>query len=118
MTDLSKVIPHLLLATSVPAFSLGYAQDAPEAAANPTVNCASRPGERIHCAADTTAGVALVRSTGESACLLGKTWGYDNAGIWVSDGCSGEFVVGHATPVPPEKEKQKSPEYVPNAGFL
>jgi len=36
----------------------------------------------------------LLRSTGESSCLLGKTWGYDDAGIWVFDGCGGEFAVG------------------------
>ena len=29
------------------------------------------------------------RSSGESPCLLGKTWGYDDKGVWVSDGCSG-----------------------------
>jgi len=59
-----------------------------------TVACSSQAGERQHCAADTSAGVALQNSTGTGACLLGKTWGYDDAGIWVSDGCSGEFVLG------------------------
>ena len=41
------------------------------------VVCSSRPGERIHCDADSSAGVVLLRSTGESACLLGRNWGYD-----------------------------------------
>jgi predicted porin len=36
----------------------------------------------------------LLRSTGESSCLLGKTWGYDDAGVWVFDGCGGEFALG------------------------
>ena len=40
------------------------------------------------------AGVALLRSTGESSCLLGKTWGYDDAGIWVFDGCGGRICGG------------------------
>jgi len=31
-----------------------------------------------------------VTSTGPTACLLGKTWGYDDTGIWVSDGCSAD----------------------------
>lgn len=85
-----------------------------------TVVCTSTPGSRNHCPADTSAGVALVKSTGEAACLLGKTWGYDNQGVWVSEGCSGEFVIGTATPQDIEKTevKQKTPEYVPNAGFL
>jgi predicted porin len=58
------------------------------------ISCVSKPGERQVCAADTAAGVALLRSTGDASCLLGRTWGYDNAGIWVSDGCGGEFAVG------------------------
>ena len=61
----------------------------------PTViTCTSTKGERQVCKADTTAGVALLRSTGESNCLLGNTWGYDSAGVWVSDGCGGEFALG------------------------
>ena len=62
-----------------------------------TVACSSKVGERQHCAADTSAGVALQKSTGTGECLLGKTWGYDDAGIWVSDGCGGEFVLGQTT---------------------
>ena len=54
-------------------------------------------------------------SSGNTSCLLGKTWGYDDTGIWVSDGCSGEFVQGHATEQP---EKKKPMEHIPNQGFL
>ena len=86
----------------------------------PHVECRSKPGERIHCNADTSKGVVLARSTGAAPCLLGKTWGYDDQGVWVSDGCSAVFVVGRpageetsSAPV-----KQKAPSYVPNAGFL
>jgi hypothetical protein len=55
---------------------------------------------------------------GASACLLGKTWGYDDKKVWVADGCSAEFIVGPKTPIAerPAPEK-KGPEYVPNAGF-
>ena len=61
----------------------------------PTViTCASTNGERQVCKADTTAGVALLRSTNGPNCLLGNTWGYDSAGVWVSNGCGGEFAVG------------------------
>ena len=59
-----------------------------------TVTCSSKTGERQVCPADTAAGVALLRSTGPAACLLGKTWGYDDKGIWVFDGCGGEFGLG------------------------
>jgi hypothetical protein len=86
--------------------------------AQPTrVSCSSAPGTREHCAADTSSGVVLARSTGEAACLLGKTWGYDDTGIWVSDGCSAEFVVaGQPNAQPPQKTKPF--EHIPNVGFL
>ncbi len=85
-----------------------------------TLTCTSQTGERQHCAADTSKGVVLARSTGEAPCLLGKTWGYDDSGIWVADGCSAEFVVGQASQeatVQTEPER-KPPAYIPNAGFL
>ena len=69
-------------------------QPTPTSAPQGVLICASQPGERTHCPADTSAGVVLVRSTGAAPCLLGKTWGYDDTGIWVSDGCGGEFVAG------------------------
>ena len=65
---------------------------APAQPAAQVVSCASDPGQRTNCPADTSAGVVLRRSFGSAACLLGRSWGYDEAGIWVSDGCSGEFV--------------------------
>src|SRR5690349_1833714 len=75
------------------------------------VTCTSQPGEREHCAADTSRGTVLVASTGSAPCLLGKTWGYDDTGIWVSDGCSAEFVAGQSTN---EEKKEKPLEYIPN----
>ncbi len=83
------------------------------------ITCTSIPGTRQACAADTSRGVVLARSTGQSACLLGKTWGYDDKGVWVSDGCTGDFLVGPKTDVAaaPETSK-KAPRYVPNGGFL
>ncbi len=64
--------------------------------AQPTLACASKPGERTQCAADTSRGVVLLRSSGDAPCLLGKTWGYDQASVWVSDGCSAEFATAPA----------------------
>jgi hypothetical protein len=77
--------------------------------------CESRAGERQHCAADTSSGVALAKSTGSAPCLLGKTWGYDDTGIWTSDGCAGEFIAGQSTE---ESKEEKTPAYIPNLGFL
>src|SRR5262245_371480 len=87
----------MLLATSAGAQD---AKQPAEPAPPPTqisetsLSCTSKPGETNHCAADTSAGVLLNRSTGAAPCLLGKTWGYDQKGVWVSDGCSAEFTVG------------------------
>jgi hypothetical protein len=59
-----------------------------------TITCESEPGQRQECLADTSAGVALVRETGSASCLLGVNWGYGRTGVWVSDGCGGEFTLG------------------------
>jgi len=97
----------------------GQATGANAAPASPslTVPCVSKVGERILCAVDTSDGVALVRSTGVQACLLGKTWGYDDTGIWVSDGCGGDFIAGKVVQ-PQIPVKQRPMEHIPNVGFL
>jgi hypothetical protein len=81
------------------------------------ITCESGENERQQCAADTSAGVVLVRSMGSAPCLLGRSWGYDDAGIWVSDGCSGEFVAGQAT-TQVATQPLKPLDHVPNVGFL
>jgi hypothetical protein len=91
------------------------------------ITCSSAAGQREHCAADTSQGVALIRSTGTALCLLGKTWGYDDTGIWVLDGCGGEFTVGHAATPPAGAQPAPKPqqgqietwgEFEPGQGFL
>jgi hypothetical protein len=103
----------------------GYAQTTPpttggqtaaQAAAQSLVTCDSKAGERKTCPANTSGGVALVKSTGTAPCLLGKTWGYDDTSIWVSDGCSGQFFAG---PLPQQPQKKAEPlDHIPNVGFL
>ena len=103
--------------------TVGHAQTSnpqpatPPQATTTTITCSSRIGERQECAADTSKGVVLQKSYGESACLLGKTWGYTDHGVWVSDGCVGDFIVGPTVAQAPETTK-KAPTYVPNGGFL
>jgi len=84
------------------------------------VACASKPGGREFCPANTSKGIALARSFGDSPCLLGKTWGYDDAGVWVADGCSAEFVVGEALAkvVADAQPRRKPLDHIPNLGFL
>jgi hypothetical protein len=83
-----------------------------------TVTCSSTGTSRQACPADTSKGVVLAKSTGEAPCLLGKTWGYDDLGVWVAEGCSAVFIVGPQTPVAPEPSKKKPLDHVPNIGFL
>jgi hypothetical protein len=101
---------------------------APDRLAAAPVVCMSSAGQRQHCAADTSAGVVLVTSTGPVACLLGKTWGYDEKGVWVSDGCGGEFLTGpeaagaaSQAPAPPREPTERIEtwgEFDPGDGFL
>lgn len=45
------------------------------------------------CQADTQKGVRLVKQTSVLSCLPGKTWGWDDKGIWVDRGCGGQFAL-------------------------
>jgi hypothetical protein len=91
----------------------------PQAPRAEIVTCASKIGTRQACPANTSRGVVLARSYGESACLLGKTWGYDDKGVWVADGCVADFLVATGgTPAPTPEPEKGAPRYVPNAGFL
>lgn len=56
-----------------------------------TFRCESNDGRTRECAANTRAGVQLVRQLSRAACVQGRTWGYGRNGIWVSDGCRAEF---------------------------
>src|SRR5688572_27540502 len=65
----------------------------------------------MHCPANTSAGVLMQRQIGDAACLLGKTWGYDDQGVWVTDGCSTEFLVaGAPAPAPVDAPPPAPPE--------
>lgn len=53
--------------------------------------CESNDGRYRECAANTRAGVQLVRQLSRAACIQGRSWGYGRNGIWVSEGCRAEF---------------------------
>ena len=65
--------------------------DRPPAPGN--IVCTSNNGERVYCTADARFGVQLVRQIGGAPCEQGRTWGYDDRGIWVNRGCRAEFLV-------------------------
>ncbi|HEX8452714.1 MAG TPA: DUF3011 domain-containing protein [Longimicrobium sp.] len=64
------------------------------AEAQTTITCESRGHDRAYCAADTRGGVRLVRQLSDARCESGRSWGADRSGIWVSQGCRGQFAVG------------------------
>jgi len=72
-----------------------------------TVACSSDDGQKHYCAADTRYGARLVQQKGTAPCTEGKTWGFDEEGIWVDKGCAGEFALGRsetAAPAPADAQ--------------
>ena len=53
--------------------------------------CESNDGRYVECAANTRAGIQLVRQLSRAPCIEGRNWGYGRAGIWVAQGCRAEF---------------------------
>ena len=59
-----------------------------------TVRCDSNDNRHRVCAADIRGGVRLVRQYSKSACVEGRSWGWDRSGVWVDHGCRAEFALG------------------------
>ena len=87
-------LPVLVLAS---VLSTSAQQNSTQVTVSSVVTCVSTGDQRQQCAADTSAGVVLLRPTGETACLLGRNWGYDAQGVWVTEGCGGQFATGSAS---------------------
>ncbi len=58
-----------------------------------TLQCASVDGRRNYCRAPVQRGVTLSRQLSRSACVEGRSWGWDRGGVWVGQGCRAEFRV-------------------------
>ncbi|GAA3917750.1 DUF3011 domain-containing protein [Luteimonas lutimaris] len=58
------------------------------------IRCESNDRRTRHCTINTRGGVQLERQLSKAACIQGSSWGYDSRGVWVSNGCRGEFVTG------------------------
>jgi hypothetical protein len=63
-----------------------------------TLLCESENNGRKHCDVDTRYGITLVRQISDNICARDRTWGVDKDGVWVNDGCRGEFMLGHEAP--------------------
>ena len=78
-------------------FTRVSAELAAEGSGPRTVRCESSDGLRRRCAVDTRGGVVLTEQLSGMPCELGRSWGFDADGIWVSLGCRGEFTLQPAT---------------------
>jgi Protein of unknown function (DUF3011)/Ricin-type beta-trefoil lectin domain-like len=60
-----------------------------------SIYCASDDGRRHICPINTSSGVVrLVNQKSGSACVEGRTWGFNRNSIWVDRGCRADFEVG------------------------
>jgi hypothetical protein len=56
------------------------------------VKCESRDGRRSNCDADLRGyRIADVHELSRTDCDIGRNFGYDDRGVWVTDGCRAEF---------------------------
>ena len=77
------------------------------ALAQRTITCSSDDGRRNVCRADTQRGVQLVRQISGSPCVQGRTWGWNERGIWVDRGCRAEFALGRGGGYRPGRPSQR-----------
>ena len=61
------------------------------ALAEQVVRCRSHNYEYEHCPAREHGRVRLIEQISKSACIEGRTWGYDRRGVWVDKGCDAKF---------------------------
>ena len=82
--------PRLLAVFAFAALAAG----AGPAAAQTYVQCESREYQYQFCPIPQGATrVTLVEQRSRSACIEGRSWGWDRRGVWVSNGCDGVFDV-------------------------
>jgi len=86
---------------AVPAFAMLLLAVAHPAAAQTFVQCESREYQYQFCPIPQGATrVTLVEQRSRSACIEGRSWGWDRRGVWVSNGCEGVFDVVAYQPPP------------------
>ena len=59
-----------------------------------------QPGEHFSVHASFTAQQKRhcgLRQLSQAPCIYGRSWAYDDRGIWVADGCQADFNVGYTT---------------------
>jgi Protein of unknown function (DUF3011) len=61
-----------------------------------TIRCESKDFRYRYCRADTDNRVTMTREMSKRRCRQWNNWGYDKRGVWVDNGCRGEFRVGRS----------------------
>ena len=80
----ARLVRSGMISSAAPAVATGVA---------PTLVCESMDGKHQHCRADTRYGVTLVRRLSDAKCERDRSWGVDDVGVWVTNGCRAEFVL-------------------------
>jgi Protein of unknown function (DUF3011)/Peptidase inhibitor family I36 len=63
------------------------------AAAQDSIKCESNDGRRNYCGSYDYRQVQLERQISGSPCVSGRSWGVDDRGLWVDNGCRAYFTV-------------------------
>ena len=58
-----------------------------------TFECKSSGYAPTYCRVDTRNGITLTRQISSSECVQGQSWGFDDRGVWVSNGCKARFAL-------------------------
>ncbi len=84
------------------------------------VRCESTDQRYRHCRADTDDGVQLHRQLSKNACRYQETWGYDRRGVWVDQGCRGDFQLytGRSGDDGPQRHKDNTAAIVGGVAVL
>jgi hypothetical protein len=85
----NRSIPRLFIAALAAVIVLPT-----PAQARYTISCSSNNYRYQYCGANTDGYARLLSQQSRAACVRGRTWGFDNGGVWVNNGCSGQFEVG------------------------
>jgi hypothetical protein len=74
-------------------FTFGGSYGPPPPPPPQIITCSSNNGKRNWCDTGGRRNIQLNRQISGSACIQGQTWGVDQRGLWVDQGCRAEFRV-------------------------
>jgi Protein of unknown function (DUF3011) len=101
--QITRTLKLLLIAASVLATVFAVPAHAQPGYGQQRITCSSNDDRRNWCAIGNSRDVQLVRQISGSPCVRGQTWGVDNRGLWVDQGCRADFaiVAGYGPPPGP-----------------